>query len=397
MSNCNENNSYSLKELITEYKYNDKLLPIHGILSVTNRCNLSCPYCFHSQTEKDIDFYTADMAVRYIIMNATIQKVKPSISFFGGEPLLMFNEIIKPLINKYQDSINWTITTNGTLLTENIIDFFTENNVSILLSIDGCKEVQDIQRPLKNKESSFNKLKNIIPYLLLKQPNTIFRSTISRYSLDYLNKNIETAKNFGFKYITLVPNLFEEWQPEDFYKWEQFIDNEAIKLFQKISWEEPFDYILMNLKNGIQEINNSNKNPFLKNPIDSCGMGFKGIGISPEGKLHPCQEENGLNNINIIGDIYYGINKELHEKYCQNIYNKWLKYIDDIDSIPGSSNFKLFYGNNVCNTRLKDDFAFNNTQTYFLRVIHKACSRLYYNFNLSLNPRAQYFLGELEE
>ena len=397
MSNCYEKEQYSLKELITPFFYNDKLLPIHGILSITNRCNLACPYCFHKQNEKDIDFHTADMAVRYIITNATIKKVKPNISFFGGEPLLLFNEIIKPLINKYKDSVNWTITTNGILLTENIIDFLTENNVSILLSIDGCKQVQDTQRPLKNKESSFNILNNIIPYLLLKQPNTIFRSTISRYSLNYLEENINTAKNLGFKYITFVPNLFEEWLPEDFYKWENFIDKEAIKIMQKISWEEPFDYIFMNLKNGIQEINNLNKNPFLKNPIDACGMGFKGIGISPDGKLHPCQEENGLNDINTIGDIYYGINKKLHKKYCQNIYDKWLIYIDNIDNLPGSPNFKLFYGNNVCNTRLKDGFAFNNTQTYFLRVIHRACSRLYYNFRLSLNPRAQYFLGDFEE
>jgi len=114
MSNCNENNCSSLKELITNYKYNN-LLPIHGILSVTNRCNLNCSYCFHKQNEIDINFYTADMAIKYIISNATIQKVKPNISFFGGEPLLLFDEIIKPLINKYKDSINWTITTNGTL------------------------------------------------------------------------------------------------------------------------------------------------------------------------------------------------------------------------------------------------------------------------------------------
>ncbi|MBE6148314.1 MAG: radical SAM protein [Firmicutes bacterium] len=395
MSNCNENNCSSLKELITNYKYNN-LLPIHGILSVTNRCNLNCSYCFHKQNEIDINFYTADMAIKYIISNATIQKVKPNISFFGGEPLLLFDEIIKPLINKYKDSINWTITTNGTLLTENIIDFFTDNNVSILLSMDGCKKVQDNQRPMKNGESCFDKLKNIIPYLLLKQPNTIFRSTISRYSLDFLEENINTAKNFGFKYITLVPNLFEEWQPEDFYKWEQFIDNESIKIMQKISWEEPFDYILTNLKDGIQGIYKSNQNNYLKNPIDACGMGFKGIGISPNGKLHPCQEENGVDDINIIGDIYYGIDKKLHEQYCKDIYNKWLEYIEKIDNIIGSSNFKLFYGNHVCNTRLKDGFAFNNTQTYYLRALHRACSRLYYNFNLSLNPRAQYFLGEIE-
>jgi sulfatase maturation enzyme AslB (radical SAM superfamily) len=129
-----------------------------------------------------------------------------------------------------------------------------EHNVNVLLSIDGCKEIQDFQRPRKDGQSSFDKLKDIIPYLLLKMPNVTFRATLTKFSLDYLDKTMQFAENYGFKYITFVPNLFEIWEPEDYYKWEQFIDKEAIKLMQKISWKEPVNCILSNLTEGFSSI-----------------------------------------------------------------------------------------------------------------------------------------------
>ena len=66
---------------------------------------------------------------------------KVSINFFGGEPLLKFNDIIKPLVEKYNEKVYFNITTNGILLDEDIVDFFYKYNVGILLSFDGVPEV----------------------------------------------------------------------------------------------------------------------------------------------------------------------------------------------------------------------------------------------------------------
>lgn len=378
------------------FNYNKNMsLPTYGIMSVTNRCQLECPYCFHKQSQEDMDFQTADMAVRYLLSNAAQTKKQPGITFFGGEPLLCFESIIKPLVEKYKDSLTWSITTNGLLLNNEIIDFCDKYNIDILLSIDGCKEVQDFQRPLKNN-SSFDILKKNIPYLLFKKPNTIFRSTITHYSLNFLEKNIETAQELGFKYITLVPNLFEEWDEKDYKKWEIFFENESIKVMQHILWCEPFNYILNNIIQGVQTIYN-NENTFnLISPVHSCGMGCDGIGISIDGSLHPCQEENWKKEIESIGNIYTGISYIEHEQYLLNIYNLWINYLKNIDALPGSLNFKLFYATSYCSTRIKELKNFNNTQTYFLRVIHKSCTSLFYNFNLNLNPMAE-ALFQLEE
>lgn len=379
----------SLKELIPEqFSYIENPTPTHGIVSITNRCNLACPYCFHTQSKTDMTLETMEMTVRYLLSNAAIANKKASISFFGGEPLLRFDDIIYPIVKKYKNALNWTITTNGTLLTTSIIDFCKENNIEILLSIDGCKEVQDNQRPMQNGESSFDKLKNIIPYLLLKMPNTTFRSTITRSSLPYLKENIETARKFGFKKITLVPNLFEEWQPQDYYLWETFIDDEAIKIMQHLAWEEPFEYLLTNLTSGVKALKAQEYNQVLKFPNEGCGMGNYGIGISVDGSLHPCQEDNGQNEYQKIGDIYQGINSELHKQYCENIYNNWLIYIETIDALMGSTNFKLFYVNSYCANRVKENLAANITQTHYMRALHKACSRLYAHYHHSLHPIA---------
>lgn len=383
--------SESILDLIpSEIKFiEEEALPYSAIMSVTNRCNLSCPYCFHEQSSVDMTYETADMAVKYIISNAIRVNKTPFIAFFGGEPLLRFDEVIKPLVKKYKHSIQWGITTNGTLLNNEIIDFCYEYNIDILLSIDGCKQVQDIQRPIKNQDSSFDLIKNNIPYLLLKKPNTVFRSTITKYSLPYLNESIDFAVKSGFKYITLVPNLFETWNEADRKLWESFIDNEAIKLMQCFSWEEPIPYILNNLVNGVNDLANQEKTQALINPFSRCGMGFNCIGISPEGFLHPCQEENGQHENKSIGNIYSGIDVKLHKLYCEDIKEKWINYLKNIDeNQDGSNNFKLFFANSYCSTRLKDNLAYCKTQAYYLKPLHRACSVLYQHYRYTLNPMA---------
>lgn len=119
-------------------------MPTTILLGLTNRCNLSCDYCFVNQNATDMTYDIAEQSVEWALNN---QKQKPeykvSINFFGGEPLLKFEEIIKPLIEKYFEKVIFNITTNGVLLNEDIVDFFYKYNVGILLSFDGVPEVQN--------------------------------------------------------------------------------------------------------------------------------------------------------------------------------------------------------------------------------------------------------------
>lgn len=386
-----KNEELSLAQLISniEFVYDNDLMihPTSGIMSVTNRCNLQCPYCFHTQSNIDMTFETADRAAQYLIVNSVIMQKRPSIGFFGGEPLLQFNNIIKPLVEKYNNIFDWSITTNGTLLTENIIDFCNQYNISVLLSIDGGEIIQNKQRPLKDGNKSFDLIKKNLPYLLVKKPDTVFRSTITKFSLLHLNEIIETVQRYGFKNMTLIPNGFETWDDTDFCLWRDFVDREGIKIMRHILLDEKLDYHFTNLIDAYHTVLDIENIPKLKNPLSCCGLGIKGIGISPTGELFPCQENNGKDSEESIGNIYSGIDIIKHKNYCLKFYEYWKQYVQQINnSNNGTNNFKLFFANHFCSKRLLENLAYSNTYIYYLKPIHQTCSRFLYNFNYSLHP-----------
>ena len=126
------------------------------ILSITDECNLRCKYCF---VKKHPNYITFDKCKQIVDLITENNKNKFNIDFFGGEPMLMYNEIIVPTIlyaEEIQANIKFNITTNGTLLNEERLQFLKEHNVSLLLSIDGNKETQDYNRPTIDNKSSFN-------------------------------------------------------------------------------------------------------------------------------------------------------------------------------------------------------------------------------------------------
>ena len=145
------------------YSYKRHSKPTSMLLSLTNRCNLSCEYCFVKQNPQDMTLEIAEKAISILLDNCKLKNEKPRINFFGGEPLLKFNELIVPIVEKYHDIISFGITTNGVLLDEDIVDFFTKYNIKVLLSFDGIPIVQNKQR-----SNSFDKVINNIPYLLLR-------------------------------------------------------------------------------------------------------------------------------------------------------------------------------------------------------------------------------------
>ena len=77
---------------------------------------------------------------------------------------------------------------------------------------------------MHNGKSSFDVLAKILPYVLIYYPDITFRSTLTRDSLCFLDESVETIENFGFSNFTLIPNLFELWQHNDYLLWKNFID-----------------------------------------------------------------------------------------------------------------------------------------------------------------------------
>ena len=133
-------------------EYNERYhLFTSACLNLTNQCNLRCDYCFVNQSADRMSLDTAKAAVSLVHNNLLRKReldntpdLKGVINFFGGEPLLEYNSIIVPLTiwieETYPNDFNLGITTNGTLLTKERIDFLYDHNIIPLLSMDGDKE-----------------------------------------------------------------------------------------------------------------------------------------------------------------------------------------------------------------------------------------------------------------
>lgn len=318
------------------YKY-----PTCICLNITDSCNLACKYCFVQQKPHFITLDIAKQAVDWVVHNLEEKnkiltfnkKDNASISFFGGEPMLLYDEIIVPLVlyteEKYPDLVHFGITTNGTLLNDERIDFFKQHNFTLLLSIDGIKETQDFNRPQRNGEGSFNLVEKNIPYLLKHFPNTTFRATLYQPTIKYLYKNYQFAKDMGFKSIFLCPNSREKWTEENI----EILKEELSKIFidriayfmqgnnpiQCSQMDNAFKKILFH---DLQVYNKDFDKIDANRIVERCGLGTGSCSISYCGDIFGCQEQDSrdTNDYFYIGNIYSGIDIEKHIKLLKD-YN----------------------------------------------------------------------------
>lgn len=314
------------------------------IINLTDECNLGCKYCFTHPNPRKISLQTMKDIILFAVDNWKKYKEKKilidgddtlSFCFFGGEPMLRFKEIIEPIIlwvkeEKKDDfsniPIRFSITTNGTLLTEEVLKFFYEYKCGILLSMDGDKITQDSQRPMKNGKSGFDILdKEVIPNLLKYFPQTTFRSTIEPYNADKLLENYLYARKKGFVNYFVCPNAYAKWDTEAIQTVLQQISAiEAVFYRDLISGIVPLGWsnIDAEFKHFFMEKNNILKpdKETVRGKLKRCGIGTYTVGVSPNGDLKGCQERNTIEGEDIfrIGNIYTGIDKNAHIKLLNN-------------------------------------------------------------------------------
>lgn len=312
-----------------EYKYLSS-----ACLNLTDDCNLACKYCFVAQQPHYMSLETAKQAVDFLVNNLRIkkekgyisEKAKTNITYFGGEPTLMWDSIIVPLteyIEKfYPNEIETSITTNGTLLNKERINFLYEHEIDVLLSIDGAKETQDFNRPCKQgKCSSFDLVIKNIPYLLEKFPNTTFRSTIYAPTVSYTFENYIFASYMGFKNIFMVPNSRDVWTEQD----KKILKQEIIKIYDFIIYsfqnqKRIINFSLINysfekvLRHDLYAFNNIKLDFEESRSCQRCGLGTGFGSIGYNGNIYGCQEQDskGSNSKFYLGNIYQGIDINKH-------------------------------------------------------------------------------------
>lgn len=197
-------------------------VPIEGTtitsldMDVTVDCNLTCDYCFKEKSKKHMPLKTAQDAIIWLIIaSGNAKKIK--VTFIGGEPLLRFNMIKKlvPFAKRrvYQSGkeISFGMTTNGTIITKEILDFWKKWRLGFHTSIDGCPIVQDRHRHFANGQGTSPILSQNLPKILSIRPNTTARATILPDTVKHLMDSFEYILSLGYRDIAFVPGAFPLW------------------------------------------------------------------------------------------------------------------------------------------------------------------------------------------
>lgn len=322
------------------------------VLNLTDDCNLKCKYCFVEQHPHRMSYKVAEDAVEWVLKNAkeVDEEQPPAVGFFGGEPALEWDTIIVPIVKKYFGKVNFSITSNTTLMTEERLKFLAEHNVEYLFSIDGNKYCQDINRPTKNNTSSFDLLEDKLDLVSKYFPNCTFRSTITPETCHLMYENIKFATEHGYKMVFQIPNFFGEWNEEHQKEIAKQLRMYSLYLINCFINDYPFTrYFLFELamKKVYQMLyfqENGNKTD-VKSKY-KCGLGSGHYAsINYEGKIFACQEMDSRNDGDYfhIGDIYNGRD----EAKVQKIINDFLKE-DNHSEYCGKCILKTICANNCC-------------------------------------------------
>ena len=302
-------------------------------LNVIHGCNLRCKYCFADEGDYHghggvMSVETAKKAIDYVIKRSGPRK-NIEIDLFGGEPTLIMDKI-KEIIQyardneaKWNKNVRFTMTTNATLLTPEMMDYMDKEMGNIILSLDGRKEVNDNVRIKTDKSGSYDDIvPNIKEMIKRRTPGKTYyvRGTFTRDNTDFY-EDVMAMVNEGFRELSIEPVVLENGHPlsireEDI---DTIFDNydklyeEMAKRKREANDEFKFYHFNIDLQGG----------PCVYKRISGCGAGFEYVAITPQGEVYPCHQFVGKEEFK-LGDIYEDtFNSDLAKKFkLAHIYNK---------------------------------------------------------------------------
>lgn len=286
---------------------------MYANLFLTLGCNLRCTYCFagtkvNKSMSPEIALETADFLLK-------LPDDSLNISFFGGEPMLKYN-LIKPFVLHCEEfkgskKISFSITTNGTLFNDEIIDFFQEHDVMYTISFDGNRKTQDIGRPTVTGGPSFDMVIKNIPKILKANPWVRVNSVVTPATAQDFTENIKYLRSLGFRYLVVLPDYGGTWGTREF----QILKNE----YKKLS-----EYYIDCHRRGIKIWINIFDDKIATNAkqdqdyVAPCNATRK-VAIAPSGRIYPCvqfvQDDEPVDFKWVIGDISNGIDPLKHAEY----------------------------------------------------------------------------------
>lgn len=317
-------------ELTVPITFSEKPLVKSLCLHVAHDCNLRCGYCFAGTGDfghnrglmpKEI----GERAVDFIIENSGPRR-NCEMDFFGGEPLLNMGTVrhVVSYIRKREAEtgkvFKLTLTTNAVLLSDEIINYLNDNNISLVLSLDGRPAVHDRMRPGIDGSGSYDEAAKMCKKVVQARGNQNYylRGTFTAYNLDFCADVLSMA-DAGFNLLSVEPvvakdadyALTEEHLPELFRQYELL----AEEYLARKQAGNGFDFFHFNL-----DLSNG---PCVAKRLSGCGAGHEYFAVTPEGDLYPCHQFVGRDEYK-LGNVYDGVtNKEMPGKFRQaHVLNK---------------------------------------------------------------------------
>lgn len=310
------------EKIAYEYKNNSNVIKAL-CLHVAHTCNLNCSYCFASQGKYQGDravmsFEVGKQALDFLIANSGTRR-NLEVDFFGGEPLMNW-DVVKQLVayarsieKEHNKNFRFTLTTNGLLIDDEVIDFLNKEMNNVVLSLDGRKEVHDLFRKDYAGNGSYDriipKFKRLVE--LRGGKNYYMRGTFTHNNVDF-TEDIFHMADLGFTELSMEPvvcapddpcALTEEDLPKIFEQYELL----ALEMIKRKKEGRPFTFYhyMLDLKNG----------PCIYKRITGCGSGTEYMAVTPWGELFPCHQFVGDPKYS-LGNIWDGVkNSECRDEF----------------------------------------------------------------------------------
>ncbi len=283
-------------------------------LHIAHDCNLACKYCFAEEGEYHgrralMSFEVGKKALDFLIANSG-NRVNLEVDFFGGEPLMNW-DVVKQLVEygrskekEFNKKFRFTLTTNGVLLNDEIMEFANREMANVVLSLDGRKEINDGNRPFRNGKGSYD---IIVPkfqkFAKSREDKSYYvRGTFTRKNLDF-SEDVKHFADLGFKHMSIEPVVGEEYEEyaikeEDLPKIMEEYDNLAKEYIKRYKEGRPFNFFhfMIDLEQG----------PCVAKRLSGCGSGTEYLAVTPWGDFYPCHQFVGDDKF-LMGNVDEGI------------------------------------------------------------------------------------------
>ena len=292
-------------------------------LHVAHTCNLNCSYCFASQGKYHGDralmsFEVGKRALDFLVENSGTRH-NLEVDFFGGEPLMNW-DVVKQLVayarsieKEHNKTFRFTLTTNGMLIDDDVIDFANREMSNVVLSLDGRREIHDATRMDYAGRGSYDTIVPLFKRLVESRGGKGYymRGTFTHRNPDFTNDVFHMAE-LGFTELSMEPVVAAADDPMALTPADIEIVKDQYEILAKdmIRREKEgkpitFYHYMIDLKAG----------PCVYKRISGCGSGTEYMAVTPWGDLYPCHQFVGEEAYK-LGDIWNGVtNDALREEF----------------------------------------------------------------------------------